>query len=231
MVPLPLVGPAAHAVSAVAALEELQAVSAFPVVARAHLALRQHWLADARPEVPGAAEALGAICGPQAGVAFHAFHSMRLIAVGSWRHFGVMLRGAVVFVPAGDDGRVCSVHVHNLANTVDAAVSCATHGVPRATLADLPARQADTSGVAAELVPSAVIVSRANTCQLQGVGGPVSRASRGGGARARADSVGAFASEDPRQVLDGVGVHRDGPRVNFPEVSKEREIRKQCALH
>lgn len=73
MVPLPLVGPAAHAVSAVAALEELQAVSAFPVVARAHLALRQHGLADARPEVPGAAEALGAICGPQAGVAFHAW--------------------------------------------------------------------------------------------------------------------------------------------------------------
>lgn len=59
----------------------------------------------------------------------------------------------------------------------------------------------------------------------------MSRASRGGGARARADSVGAFASEDPRQVLDGVGVHRDGPRVNFPEISKEREIRKQCALH
>lgn len=51
--------------------------------------------------------------------------------------------------------------------TVDAAVSCATHGVPRATLADLPAGQADTSGVAAELVPSAVVVSRANTCQLR----------------------------------------------------------------
>lgn len=73
MVPLALLGAAGHAVSAVAALEELQAVSAFPAMARAHLALRQHGLADARPEVPGAAEALGAICGPQAGVAFHAW--------------------------------------------------------------------------------------------------------------------------------------------------------------
>lgn len=73
MVPLPLLGSAGHALSAVAALEELQAVSAFPAVARAHLALGQHWLADAGPEVPGAAEALGAICGSQAGVAFHAW--------------------------------------------------------------------------------------------------------------------------------------------------------------
>lgn len=153
MVPLPLLGSAGHALSAVAALEELQAVSAFPAVARAHLALSQHGLADARPEVSGAAEALAAICGPQAGVAFHAwenkqtkkdkqidefrgkdesdctdskrlimserltFHSVRLIAVGSWRHSGVMLRGTVVFVPAGDDGRICSVYIHNLANT------------------------------------------------------------------------------------------------------------------
>lgn len=66
---------------------------------------------------------------------------------------------------------------------------------------------------------------------LQGVGGSVSRAPRGGGARARADSVGAFASEHPRQVLDGVGVDRDGPSVNFPQVSKEREIREQRATH
>lgn len=73
MVPLPLLGPAGHAVSAIAALKELQAVRAFPAVARAHLALRQHGLADARPEVPGAAEALGAVGGPQAGVAFHAW--------------------------------------------------------------------------------------------------------------------------------------------------------------
>lgn len=151
MVPLPLLGPAGHALSAVAALEELQAVSAFPAVARAHLARSQHGLADARPEVSGAAEALGAICGPQAGVAFHSweknkkgeqndefrggnqsdcidskwlimserltFHSVRLIAVCSWRHSGVMLSGAVVFVPTGDDGRICSVYVQNLANT------------------------------------------------------------------------------------------------------------------
>lgn len=53
------------------------------------------------------------------------------------------------------------------------------------------------------------------TNYLQGVSGSVPRASRGGRARARADSVGAFASEDPRQVLDGVGVYRDGPRVNY----------------
>lgn len=51
--------------------------------------------------------------------------------------------------------------------TVDAAVSSAAHGVPRATLADLPAGQADPPGVAAELVPAAVIVDRANTCQLR----------------------------------------------------------------
>lgn len=69
------------------------------------------------------------------------------------------------------------------------------------------------------------------TKYLQGVGGSVPRASRGGGARARADSVGTPASEDPRQVLDGVGVHRDGPRLHyFPKVSKEREVRKQRAL-
>lgn len=45
------------------------------------------------------------------------FHSVRLIAVGSWRHSGLMLRGTVVFVPGGDDGCICSVYVHNLANT------------------------------------------------------------------------------------------------------------------
>lgn len=45
------------------------------------------------------------------------FHSVRLIAVSSWRHSGVMLRGAVVFVPGGNDGGICSVYVHNLANT------------------------------------------------------------------------------------------------------------------
>lgn len=72
MIPLPLLRSAGHALSAIAALEELQAVSAFPAVARAHLALGQHWLADARPEVSGTAEALVAICGSQAGVTFHA---------------------------------------------------------------------------------------------------------------------------------------------------------------
>lgn len=45
------------------------------------------------------------------------FDGVRLIAVGRWRHSGVTLRGAVVPVPAGDDGRACSVYVHNLANT------------------------------------------------------------------------------------------------------------------
>lgn len=45
------------------------------------------------------------------------FHGVRLIAVGSRWHSGVMLRGTVVFVPAGDDGRICSHYVHNLANT------------------------------------------------------------------------------------------------------------------
>lgn len=77
MVPLELLGSAGHALPAVAALEELQAVSAFPAVARAHLALGQHGLADARPEVSGAAEALGAVRGPQAGVAFHAWQKTK----------------------------------------------------------------------------------------------------------------------------------------------------------
>lgn len=75
MVSLSFLGSAGHAFSAVAALEKLQAVSAFPAVARAHLALRQHWLADARPEVSGAAQALRAICRPQAGVTFHAWEN------------------------------------------------------------------------------------------------------------------------------------------------------------
>lgn len=83
----------------------------------------------------------------------------------------------------------------------------------------------------ASCAPRQSCVHAWGTNYLQGVSRSVSRAARGGGARARADSVGASASEDPRQVLDGVGVHRDGPRVNyFPQVSKEREVRKQRAL-
>lgn len=51
--------------------------------------------------------------------------------------------------------------------TVAAAVSCATHGVPCATLPDLPAGQAYTSGVVAEFIPSTVLVIRAHTCLLR----------------------------------------------------------------
>lgn len=45
------------------------------------------------------------------------FDCVRLIAMGSWGHPGVMLHGAVVSVPAGDDGCICPVYVHNLADT------------------------------------------------------------------------------------------------------------------
>lgn len=62
---------------------------------------------------------------------------------------------------------------------------------------------------------------------LQGVSGFVSDASRRRSARTGADSVGAFAAENPGQVFDGVGVHWDCPRVNFPKISKQREIRDQ----
>lgn len=55
---------------------------------------------------------------------------------------------------------------------------------------------------------------------LQGIHGYfVSHSSGGRGARTRTDSVGAFAPRSTGQVLDGVGVHEDGPRVNVPEVS------------
>lgn len=50
--------PAGEALSAVAPLEDLQAVAALTLVLGAHLALSQHRLADPRPEVPGAAVAL-----------------------------------------------------------------------------------------------------------------------------------------------------------------------------
>lgn len=59
------------------------------------------------------------------------------------------------------------------------------------------------------------VVCTRGTNYLQGVSGSVPRASRGGGARAGADSVGAPAPEDPRQVLDRVGVHRDRPCLNY----------------
>lgn len=64
---------------------------------------------------------------------------------------------------------------------------------------------------------------------LQGVCGLVSHATGGRGARTRTDSVGAFATKNPGQVFDGVGVHQDCPRVNVPKVSKEREIHSQEA--
>lgn len=53
--------PAREPVCAVAPLEDLQAVAALALVPGAHLALAQHRLADPRPEVPGAAVALGAV--------------------------------------------------------------------------------------------------------------------------------------------------------------------------
>lgn len=55
-------------------------------------------------------------------------------------------------------------------------------------------------------------------------------AAGGRGARARADSVGAFIAHSTGQVFDGVGVHQDSPRVNVPKVSKQREIHSQEAV-
>ncbi len=45
------------------------------------------------------------------------FHSMRLMALGSGRLLGMMLHGVVVFVPARDDGCICTIYVICLANT------------------------------------------------------------------------------------------------------------------
>lgn len=58
----------------------------------------------------------------------------------------------------------------------------------------------------------------------------MSHATGGRGARTRTDSVGAFATKNPGQVFDGVGVHQDCPRVNAPKVSKEREIHSREAM-
>lgn len=153
--------------------------------------------------------------------------------------------------------------------TIAAAVSCTTHGVPCATLSNLPAGKAGASGVVAEFINSTLFIIRANTwlllfgrkkilCKrvvydvtvkyltarsvvahrlpfthgtyLQGVCGLVSDATRGRGTRTRTDSVGAFAPKNTGQVFDGVGVHQDCPRVNFPKVSKECEIHSQEAM-
>lgn len=61
--------PAAQAVAAGAPLEELQAAVVPLAVARAHLPLLQHGLADVAPEVAGAAQAGGAVGRAEAGPA------------------------------------------------------------------------------------------------------------------------------------------------------------------
>lgn len=68
MIALGFLRSAGQALAAVTALEQLQAVGAFPAVARAHLALCQHRLTDARPEVSGTAQTLRAVCRSQACV-------------------------------------------------------------------------------------------------------------------------------------------------------------------
>lgn len=45
------------------------------------------------------------------------FNSMRLMAVGSGGPLGMVLHGVVVFVPAIDDGCICTIYVICLANT------------------------------------------------------------------------------------------------------------------
>lgn len=64
---------AGQALGAVAALEDLKTVRALFALLCAHLALTQHRLADFRPEVTGAAVALGAVGGSQARVALMTF--------------------------------------------------------------------------------------------------------------------------------------------------------------
>lgn len=73
MLPLPSLWPAGHAVATVAALEQLQAVGAFPAVACAHLTLCQHRFADPGPEVSGAAQTLRAVCRSQACISLLAW--------------------------------------------------------------------------------------------------------------------------------------------------------------
>lgn len=83
--------------------------------------------------------------------------------MGSGRLLCVMLQGVVVFVPAEDDGCICAIYVIGLANTIAAAVSCTTHGIPCATLSTLAAGQTGASDIVAEFITSAVLIIRANT--------------------------------------------------------------------
>lgn len=59
---------AAKSVAAGAALEQLQAVVPLPAVSRANLPLPQHRLADACPEVTGAAQTVRTVWGAQTGI-------------------------------------------------------------------------------------------------------------------------------------------------------------------
>lgn len=65
---------------------------------------------------------------------------------------------------------------------------------------------------------------------LQGVCEFVSWATVGRSARTRTNRIGTFATKNPGQIFDGVGVLRDCPSVNFPKVSKEREVQSQEAM-
>lgn len=65
---------AGKALGAVAALEDFQAVRAFPPLPGAHLPLPQHWLADLGPEVTGTAVALRAVRRAQTWVALVPCH-------------------------------------------------------------------------------------------------------------------------------------------------------------
>lgn len=60
--------PAAESFSTGAALEQLQAVVPLPAVSRANLSLPQHRLADASPEVTGAAQTVRTVWGAKAGI-------------------------------------------------------------------------------------------------------------------------------------------------------------------
>lgn len=231
MVSLALLRSAGEAVAAVAALEQLQAMSAFPAVPCAHLALRQHRLTDAGPEVPGTAEAFGAVCGPQAGVAFLTFYCVRLV-MSSRRPLEVMLHGVVVDVPPG----LRSIDVISLADTVAAAVSGATHGVPCASLPGLTAGQTGSPGVVAEFIRATLFILGAEAQLLQSVRrGFVRSATRRGGAWGRAHAVSArLSASSAGHALDKVGVLQKRRCVNLSKVSKERKINSHeaaCGAH
>ncbi len=72
---------AGQAGAAVAALEDLQTLSSFPPVTRAHLPLRQHGLTDPWPEVSGTAEPFHTVRRPETRLALATWQIIHHISV------------------------------------------------------------------------------------------------------------------------------------------------------